>query len=109
MADLESRATTTDDRAGFPIARLGAFGWLAGLAWLAMLGEWAEIGIGIAATAAMPLLFRLASAPSNGLMAVSARCVEKDLSPAALASGLSGCYKMRSSAGVQPAEDCIRG
>ncbi|MBI3373091.1 MAG: hypothetical protein HY017_15295 [Betaproteobacteria bacterium] len=87
MSDREYRAPSTEHRANSPFTMLSTLGWLVAFVWLAILGEWAEIGIGVAATIAMPFLFRIANLPSTGLMSVFDYLVEKEIHVPALALG----------------------
>lgn len=89
MPNLEYRATSVGYQADSGLALAGSVAWLVALAWLAILGQWTAIGTGIAATIAVPLLFRIANIPSAGMMSVFARLVERDSRYLALASGFS--------------------
>lgn len=89
MSDREYRATRVDYHADSRLALAGSVAWLVALAWLAILGQWSAIGMGIAATIAMPLLFRIANIPSAGLMSVFGYLIERGFRSLALASGFS--------------------
>lgn len=68
----------------FPFILLNVLGWLVAFVWLAILGEWKEIGIGIAASIGMPFLFPLADLPSMGFLFVCSWLTERGFRVAAL-------------------------
>ena len=61
-----------------PFMLLNILGSLVAFIWLAILGEWSEIGIGIGASIGMPFLFPIANLPSIGFLTVFAYLSEKD-------------------------------
>jgi hypothetical protein len=67
-----------------PFILLNVLGWLVGFVWLVILGEWKEIGIGIAASIGMPFLFPIADLPSLGFIFVCSWLTERGLRVLAL-------------------------
>ena len=67
-----------------PFTLLNILGWLVAFVWLAILGQWKEIGIGFAASIGMPLLFPIIDLPNTGFMFAYAYLVGKDFRVLAL-------------------------
>lgn len=67
-----------------PFMLLNILGALVGFVWLAILGEWKEIGIGIAASIGMPYLFLIVNLPSMGFLFLGTYLMEKDIRVSAL-------------------------